>query len=166
MTDSELIDIVDKNNTVIGTATVNFAHEKKLMHRVVGIFVFDNDEKLYLQKNDKHGKLDISVGGHVKKGELYETAAKREMFEELRLNARIKHISTFLPENARLAHFWSIYTAVAPQEWEFKETEEVKSVEKMKISDVIALVNSSPELFTKGFINTIKELIRVNKYGQ
>jgi len=35
MASTEIIDIIDKNNNVIGSADVNTAHEQKLMHRVV-----------------------------------------------------------------------------------------------------------------------------------
>ncbi|MFA6262577.1 MAG: NUDIX domain-containing protein [Bacteroidia bacterium] len=162
MADREIIDIVDKNNNVIGSADVKTAHDQKLMHRVVGVFVFDADDgELYLQTDNKYGKLDIAVGGHVQKSETYESAAQREMDEEIGLKTSIKHISTFLPENARLNHYWAIYEAIAPLEWKFKETEEVKALEKRNLQSVISMMKSDPDLFTHGFVNTIKEFMRI-----
>lgn len=163
MANIELIDIVDENNNIVGSTDAKTAHDQKIMHRVVGVFVFDADENLYLQKGNKYGKLDISVGGHVQKGELYEVAAQREMLEELGLVTPINHISTFLPKNARLNHYWAIYTATASPEWKFKETEEVKALEKIDMAKVITMMRSSPNAFTYGFINTMKEFMRVKK---
>jgi isopentenyldiphosphate isomerase len=37
----EIFDIVDYNDVVIGTATRDEAHEKKLIHRAVTVFVFN-----------------------------------------------------------------------------------------------------------------------------
>ncbi len=165
MVNSEIIDIVDKNNNVIGESSVDIAHRDKMMHRVAGVFVFDVHGNLYLQKNFETGKFDLSVGGHVQKGESYESAAKREMFEEIELDVPISHVSTFLPKDAKLNHYWAIYTATAPEGWNFKETEEVKLLEKMNMSMVVEMVKSSPWAFTHGFINTINELIRIKKYG-
>lgn len=162
MADVEIVDIVDKNNNVIGSADVEAAHERKLMHRVVGVFVFDADDGgFYLQTNNKYGKLDIAVGGHVQKGETCESAAQREMYEEIGLKTPLQHISTFLPENARLNHYWAIYKTTAPHAWKFKETEEVKALEKKDLAEIISMMKSSPDLFTHGFINVTKEFIRI-----
>jgi isopentenyldiphosphate isomerase len=161
MASTELVDIVNESNEVIGSIDVESAHNQKLMHRVAGVFVFDVDGNLYLQKGNKYGKLDLSVGGHVHQGESYEIAAQREMREELGLEVPIKHISTFLPSNARLNHFWAIYTAIAPTGWVFKETEEVASLQKMDLKEIVSMVKFDPDMFTHGFINTLKEFVRV-----
>ena len=161
MEDTEIIDIVDKNNKVVGLTDVKTAHEQKLMHRVVGVFVFDVDDgELYLQTDNKYGKLDIAVGGHVRKDETYESAAQREMYEEIGLHTPLQHISTFLPENAQLNHYWTIYKTIAPFAWKFKETEEVKALQKRGMSNIISMMKSNPDLFTHGFMNAMKELIR------
>lgn len=166
MANEEIIDIVDENNNIIGSANVGIAHQKKLIHRVVGIFVFDSNGNLFLQKGNKYEKYDISVGGHVQKGETCKAAAKREMSEELGLNTGLEYVHTFLPKESKLTHYWSIFTAIAPLEWKFKETDEVKSLEKISMPTVISMVKSNPELFTYGFINTLKELVRIKKYEQ
>lgn len=158
---SELVDIVDEHNTIIGTTDVKTAHEQKIMHRVVGIFLFDPKGNLYLQTGNKYGKLDITVGGHVQSGESYKNAAKREMAEEINLSTPLKHISTFLPEEARLNHFWSLYTATAPQGWLFEKTEEVDSLECFPVLEVISLMQNEPEKLTYGLSNTLRELLRV-----
>jgi len=161
MFDSELIDVVDKNNNIIGESDVATSHAKGLRHRIAGVFVFDTEGALYLQTGNKYGKHDLSVGGHVRKGESYEDAAKREMLEEIGLEVPLQLVSTFLPTDARLNHFWAIYRATAPMDWKFRPTKEVWSLEKMKLEDVIASINQEPKQFTHGFISAMREYIRV-----
>ncbi len=161
MASTEMIDIVDKENNVVGMTDVDTAHNEKLMHRVVGVFVLSSDGDLYLQTGNKYGKLDLSVGGHVQKGKSYEQAARREMLEEIRLDVPLTHVSTFLPKEARLNHFWAIFTATAPVGWVFAETEEVQSLERISMEKIKQMMQSEPDLFTHGFMNTMQELIRI-----
>jgi 8-oxo-dGTP pyrophosphatase MutT (NUDIX family) len=163
MADTEIIDIVDEKNNIVGSASVTEAHDKKLIHRVAGVFVFDVDGCLYLQTGNKYGKLDLSVGGHVKQGEAYEDAAKREMLEEIGLDVPILQVATFLPTNARRGHYWRLFTATAPNSWKFTKTKEVKSLEKMEVGAIKELIKNKPDLFTHGFLNTFTELVRVQK---
>lgn len=85
----EIFDIVDENGNVVGRATRAECHgNPELMHRVVHILVFNTAGDLLLQKRslDKDiqpGKWDTSVGGHLDAGEDCETAAVRELYEEL-----------------------------------------------------------------------------------
>ena len=160
---AELIDLVDKNNCVIGTTDVATAHERKQLHRVVGVLLFDSNGDLYLQNGNKYKKYDLSVGGHVGQGETYEQAAYREMQEELGVKVPLIHINTFLPSNAKMGHFWGIYQGELPVNWHFSPTEEVTSVVKMSIQELSETLKLSPELFTYGFINVFTEFNRVKR---
>lgn len=158
---SETIDLVDTNNNIIGTTDVETAHSERQLHRVVGVFLFDSNGDLWLQDKTKHQKYDLSVGGHVKQGESYKNAAQREMQEELNVNVPLTHLSTFLPINAKLGHFWAIFTGETPSDWRFSSTEEVKAIIRMNMQDIIKKTQSSPELFTHGFLNALAEFNRV-----
>lgn len=101
MTADELVDLVDARDHVIGTATVAECVREGLLHRAVAVLVVRSDGKFVLQCRSKRdrwhpGLLTISSTGHVKKGESYGNAAKREMFEELGLRARIKRVKKYL----------------------------------------------------------------------
>ncbi len=87
---SELFDIVDENGNVIGCAPRWKCHgDPSLIHRTAHVFVFHPDGNhilLQLRRKDKDiqpGKWDTSVGGHLDHGEDFETAAVRELREEL-----------------------------------------------------------------------------------
>ena len=161
MATTEIVDIVDENNIIVGSSSVVEAHEKRLLHRVVGVFIFDVDGSLYLQTGNKYGKIDLPVGGHVQQGETYEDAVKREMFEEIGLDVAARQVATFLPTNARLGHYWGLFTATAPEKWQFKATEEVSSLSKLDIDIIKQKMQSDPDSFTHGFMNAMTELIRV-----
>jgi isopentenyl-diphosphate delta-isomerase type 1 len=85
---AEPVDLVDKNDKVIGTTTKEHAHQTGEIHRAVHVFVFNSEGKIFLQLRAKDkflfpGVWDSSVGEHIKKSEEYETAAIRGLQEEL-----------------------------------------------------------------------------------
>ena len=95
----EVFDVVDANDYIIGTAPRGKVHAENLWHRAIHILVFNTKGELFLQKRsawkDKHpGKWDSSAAGHLDSGEDYETAARRELSEELGLPPEI---STVIP---------------------------------------------------------------------
>ena len=84
----EWFDVVDARDRVIGRETRAEVHRRGLLHRAVHIFVYRPDGALFLQKRspDKDtapGRWVSSCSGHVDAGEDYETAARRELGEEL-----------------------------------------------------------------------------------
>ena len=90
--DEDLLDLVDADNTVIGTVPRALVHgAPALRHRVAHVLVYDGRGRLLLQKRSstkeiQPGMWDTSVGGHVAAGESYLEAAVRETGEELGLH--------------------------------------------------------------------------------
>lgn len=84
----EMLPLVDNNGKIIGKALRSECHkDKKLVHPVVHVHVYNNEGKIFLQKRSinkkiQPGKWDTSVGGHIAYGESVETALKREAWEE------------------------------------------------------------------------------------
>lgn len=96
-TDSEIMEIVDSDDKVIGQATRGEIHRRGLMHRAVHIFVFNPAGEIYVQRRsafkDRHAlKLDSSAAGHVDPGESYEQTAARELQEELGITTRVEQV--------------------------------------------------------------------------
>lgn len=85
----ELVDIVDKNDKIIGRCFKKEAHEKGLLHRCVIAEAIDSQGNwtLVKQAGDKQdaGQYVSPVGGHVRSGEVIEKALKREAYEEMGL---------------------------------------------------------------------------------
>ena len=85
---SELFDIVDTKDNVIGTRSRGEVHAQGLTHRAVHIHVINNNREVLLQKRSElkdfyPGKWTSSCSGHVDSGEEYLDAAIRELKEEL-----------------------------------------------------------------------------------
>ena len=65
----ELLDIVDKNDNIIGVMDRDIAHKTGQLHRIAAVFVFNEDGDMYVQVHKKSGGLyDHSVGGACIKG--------------------------------------------------------------------------------------------------
>lgn len=85
----ELLDLVDKNDNVIGTVWKSEAHkDPKLIHREIAFVVFNKNGQVLLQQrselktNDPLG-WELTAAGHVGVGEDPKVAAARELKEEL-----------------------------------------------------------------------------------
>jgi len=91
-TATELLDIVDDHDQVIGSATRGEVHRRGLQHRSVHVLVHNGDDSVLLQKRSMQkdqcaGMWDTSCAGHVEAGQEYSDTAPRELHEELGLTA-------------------------------------------------------------------------------
>lgn len=78
----DLIQIVDENDNVIGTADRLEAHRSGKIHRISRVTLENDRGQVLVQLrsnnvDDFPGYLDHAAGGHVDVGEDYLTAAKR-----------------------------------------------------------------------------------------
>lgn len=116
--DDELFDVVDEQDNVIGQATRSEVHAKGLMHRAVHILVFNKKYACLLQKRsmlkDRHpGVWDSSAAGHLDAGEDYESAARRELEEELGItDTRLIRVGTLPPSEQTGFEHVAIFAAV------------------------------------------------------
>lgn len=86
----EIFDIVNERDEPIGRALRSEVHAQGLRHRAVHVLVFDEHDRLFLQKRSmlkdmSPGLWDSSCSGHLDAGEDYDAAAVRELNEELGL---------------------------------------------------------------------------------
>jgi isopentenyl-diphosphate delta-isomerase type 1 len=96
----ELFDVVNTEDEVIGVERRSVVHRRQLMHRAIHVFVSNSKAQLYLQKrsltkDSSPGKWVSSCSGHVDSGEDYDTAALRELGEELGLFEPIEFVRVF-----------------------------------------------------------------------
>jgi isopentenyldiphosphate isomerase len=110
----EWFDVVNERDEVIRRATRREVHATGLWHRAVHILVFDEAGRVFLQKRSmlkdlSPGLWDSSCSGHLDAGEDYDTAAVRELGEE---------IGVRLPAGEVPARWFRI-EACEPTGWEF-----------------------------------------------
>ena len=89
-TGSEVFDVVDGRDHVIGQARRDEVHARHLKHRAVHIFLFNDRGDLFIQRRSASkdtfpGRYDSSASGHLESGEDYDACARRELREELGL---------------------------------------------------------------------------------
>jgi isopentenyl-diphosphate delta-isomerase len=84
---SEILDVVNDNDEVIGQAKRDRVHREGLVCRLIYVCFYTANREVILQKrsttkkNDP-GKLTTAVSGHVSSGQDYLEAAVRETLEE------------------------------------------------------------------------------------
>lgn len=116
--DDELFDVVNEQDQVLRQASRREVHEHDLMHRAVHIFVFNKKRDCLLQKRsllkDRHpGVWDSSAAGHLDAGEDYDTAAARELQEELGItDTQLVRIGSLPPSPANGWEHVAIYAAL------------------------------------------------------
>lgn len=91
-TDADLLPVVDESDRETGALPRREVHLRRLLHRAVQIVVLDGEGRVWLQQRSRHkdsypGYWDLSATGHVDPGESYAEAARRELREELGLEA-------------------------------------------------------------------------------
>jgi 16S rRNA (adenine1518-N6/adenine1519-N6)-dimethyltransferase len=96
--DEEIFDVVNENDEVVGRKSRHDVHVNNLRHRAVHVFIFNQAGELFLQKRsawkDRHpGVWDSSAAGHLDAGEEYDACARREVREELGLEATVVPIA-------------------------------------------------------------------------
>lgn len=160
---TELFDLVDQDDKVVGTTDKATAHTEGQLHRVAAVYVFDQAGRLYVQVHKKSGGLyDNSVGGHVSQGETYEQAAYREAKEELGIDQPLEYLATFYSDEwPEIQHMFGLYSCVADPNWKFEPNDEVEEIIPMSLSDIQELMIAQPERFTNGFINTMKKYLEL-----
>jgi isopentenyl-diphosphate delta-isomerase len=84
----DIFDIVNERDEVIGRAPRSDVHARGLLHRAVHVLVFNGNGEMFLQKRSmakdrEPGRWGAACSGHVDSGEDYDTAAVRELGEEL-----------------------------------------------------------------------------------
>lgn len=108
----ERFDVVDADDVVITQATRGEVHARGLWHRAVHVLVFNAAGQVFLQKRShakdmSPGCWDSSCSGHLDAGEDYDTAAIRELGEEIGLSVD------------RVPRRWFRLGACAQTGWEF-----------------------------------------------
>lgn len=97
-TAGELVDVVDDDDRVIDTVPRRQMRAERLQHRGVSIAVLSSDGRLLVHRRASTKDVwpamwDIAAGGVVSAGEGYETAARRELAEELGVEAdELQHL--------------------------------------------------------------------------
>jgi len=96
----EHVVLVDEHDAEVGTAEKLAAHRSGVLHRAFSVFVFDESDRLLLQrrattKYHSAGLWSNTCCGHPRPGEGTSDAAHRRLREELGFTCPLRHIGSF-----------------------------------------------------------------------
>jgi len=164
---SEVFDLVNERNEVIGQLTRGEIHAKRLLHRAVHIFVINSRGKIYLQlrshlKDVSPLKWDSSAAGHLDAGEGYEVAALREIEEEIGLRVPATELAAEIPAGEGTDNEF-VQLRVARHDGPIRcLPEEIACGQWFSPEDIDAWVSARPQDFARGFVTCWKAWRAVN----
>lgn len=148
---SEIFDVVDGSDKVIGQATRGEVHgNPKLTHRSIGVVIFNSQGEIFLQQRSETkdvdpGKWTISCSGHLMSDPstiggvmaslrsachprgvlrlLYEVAAHRELKEELGVDLEIIPVTKFIYRSDTETEIVGLFKAYSDGPFKLKRDE-------------------------------------------
>ena len=153
---TEIFDVVDEENRVIGQASRAEVHDRDLRHRAVHLLVSNRAGEIFLQKRShlkdrEPGKWDSSAAGHLDAGEEYAVAARREIQEELGVEEAVEFAGK-LPASERTGHeFVEIYTAQSEGPFQLHPLE-IETGAFFSRAQIDCWLEQRPQDFAPGFV--------------
>ncbi len=161
MSDTDLIDLIDENDFAIGLVSRKEMRSKNLLHRVCHFFVFNKSGDIFITKRSPKkdyspGLWEIGQGGVLNAGESYLESAKRELFEELGLDENLDFLfmTKFLGDKTRFV--CAIYSLSTTKKPRFNDGEVIEG-KFISFDDLLSLISSSPDQFTKDSLALYQE---------
>eukprot|EP00188_Purpureofilum_apyrenoidigerum_P003253 Plantae.Rhodophyta-Purpureofilum_apyrenoidigerum.ctg33520.p1 GENE.Plantae.Rhodophyta-Purpureofilum_apyrenoidigerum.ctg33520~~Plantae.Rhodophyta-Purpureofilum_apyrenoidigerum.ctg33520.p1 ORF type:complete len:206 (+),score=24.99 Plantae.Rhodophyta-Purpureofilum_apyrenoidigerum.ctg33520:36-620(+) len=167
----EWLDVVNKENVIVGRERRGIVHRDGLMHRAVYVLVFDTSRRLLLQRRSPEkkigpGKWDLSCAEHLQVGESYRHAAFRGATEELGMTlsdcmacvrpAKLQCLR-YPAKNVKDFEFIEIYAActdAVPK----PDPVEVAEVCFWSLDSLERAVQEQPDAFTDWFCLSLRDL--------
>ncbi|MEM2479886.1 MAG: NUDIX domain-containing protein [Candidatus Bathyarchaeia archaeon] len=164
MSKDEHLYVVDENDNVIGWASRGECHKRGLIHRSVYVIVLNDRGEVFLQKRSMSkdlypGLYACSASGHVEYGESYEEAARRELREELGVNAQLKWVGKFKCFSEIEREISAIY--LCRYNGPFKlDAEEISEGKFVSIEEIKRMLKEGEREFAYGSVLALKEFIK------
>ncbi|MBI5416531.1 NUDIX domain-containing protein [Candidatus Poribacteria bacterium] len=151
----EILDIVNEKGEILSSLPRSKIHgNPSLIHRVVHVLLFNNNNDLFLQKRSMNkdvapGKWDTSVGGHINQNETIEEALKRETKEELGIDIPTpKFLYTYIHSNPHETELVYTYSYIYNGGIQFAR-DEIDEVRAWSINEINAMLGKG--IFSTNF---------------
>lgn len=147
-----LVDVVDTEDRVIGTATRARMRAEGLRHRAVYVVVRTGDDHVVVHrradwKDVYPGAWDICFGGVLDAGEAWDAAAARELAEEAGIQAELRFLGAGTWEDGEAALNGRVYecTHDGPYPCPDGEVVEVRTVPRAELAAFVATHPHCPD---------------------
>jgi len=152
--------VVDEFDKVLGQAPRSKVHGNNLRHRAVHILIFSEKGEVALQKRsrskDRHPLVwDSSAAGHVAAGEEYDSAAQRELKEELGIDAPLEKIAKLSASERTDQEFIWLYRGQHRGDFKPNPTE-IETVQFFPADVVDGWIVARPDDFAPAFLECWK----------
>ena len=169
MTSEEIFDVCDEHDAVVGQAPRSVVHAQNLLHRAVHIWVLNSAGEMLLQlrsqtKDQYPGCYTSSASGHLDSGEDYETAAIRELQEELGLSGDLEFVGK-LPASAETAFEHTVLYRLTTNETAQPNRDEIAGLELLPVDEVLNRLKQSPELFSPPLISLLEAFATTSDFA-
>lgn len=153
--DEEWFDVVDEEDRVVGQAPRSKVHAERMLHRAVHIFLFNTRGEFFLHlrsasKDEYPLTYTSSASGHLGVGESYESAAARELQEELGLTGELTRLHK-LPASPETAYEHTVLYRVVTDEVPIPDPVEIAEAKFVVWEAVISELGENPEKFSPPF---------------
>ncbi|MDD3341099.1 MAG: NUDIX domain-containing protein [Bacilli bacterium] len=157
----EYLDLVDEQDNVIGSEDRNIIYKKGLKnYRTVNILIINDENKVLVQKRTADRRVfpnryDFSAAGHLDVGEDYNTAAYRELKEELGIETSLDELMYFNPNKHNVNSFKKLFIGKWNGEFRYDESA-VKGIEFLTKDEILNLMKNNNELFVPDYYFVFK----------
>ena len=162
----EILDVVNERDEVTGRERRSEVHRRGLSHRAVHVLVFNARGELFLQKRSMSkdtfpGVWDSSASGHLDTGEEYDTAAARELREELGCEAATALQRLFKKDACQQTgqEFVWVYQCRADGPFTL-HPDEIEQGRWYALTEVTRWVRATPDDFARAFVLVWEEWVR------
>ncbi len=151
----EILEVVDENCNPVTILNREDIHKKGFFHKVVHVFLFNENGEIYLQKksqavDENPGLWTSSASGHVLVGESFLITAQRELKEELSIKVKLEKVAKFLPSEETGKQCVALFvgrTKKIPK----PNPLEIEEGKFFPIEEVDRLLKTHPEMFSSTF---------------
>ena len=158
----EFWDIVNENDDVIGKISENDKDYNPKQLRFINIIISTSENKIIVPKRSGNRRIfpncyDFSVGGHVNSGEDYETAAYRELKEELNIeDVELEEIGYFNPYKSNMNTFFKLYGLKYDKEIIDYDKDGITDIYYFTIEEIEKLLKKEPNHFKDDYVKVIQ----------
>ena len=164
----EEVVLVNEQNEVLGYHEKLEAHQQGILHRAISVNIFNSKGEMLIQQrghNKYHwaGIWSNTCCSHPRKGETFQQAAERRLFEELGFRTPLTEAFHFIykaydqPSNLTEHEYDTVFTGTYNEPFEFNK-DEIAAIQWIQPAELEREIELHPEKYSFWFKIILDEL--------